>query len=145
MVTTENLGDAAVMSALERAAGRGVSVRVIAPLCDDNVNPLYDLPLLVRLGRAGVNARAMPTPASAEQPYMHAKMMIADGAGAYVGSINPSTNSTQRARELGFFFSDAAAIQAISRDFEQDWTVSIEPPPASSVSCPTAAQSARAN
>jgi phosphatidylserine/phosphatidylglycerophosphate/cardiolipin synthase-like enzyme len=138
VVTTENLGDVAIMSALERAATRGVSVRVIAPLCDENPNPKFDLPLLSKLGKAGVTAHAMPSPASAEQPYMHAKMMIADGARAYVGSINLSTNSTQRARELGIFFSDDAAIQAISRDFEADWKVSIEPPPEASVSCATA-------
>jgi cardiolipin synthase len=138
VVTTENLGDAAIMDALERASARGVTVRVIAPLCDDNVNPLYDLPSLAQLAKAGVSARAMPSPASATQPYMHAKMMIADGARAYIGSINLSTNSTQRARELGIFFSDAAAIHGIAQDFEQDWSVAVTPPPASTVSCPAA-------
>jgi phosphatidylserine/phosphatidylglycerophosphate/cardiolipin synthase-like enzyme len=137
VVTTENLGDDAIMSALQRAAGRGVAVRVIAPLCDENVNPLYDLPFLTKLAHEGVSARAMPSPTSATQPYMHAKMMIADGVHAYVGSINLSTNSTQRARELGIFFSDKAAIEAISKDFEQDWKVAVEPP-SSAPSCPAA-------
>ena len=138
VLTTENLGDKAIMDALARAAGRGVTVRIITPLCDQNVNPLLDLPYLGTLSKAGVASHAMPAPASASQPYMHAKMMIADGARAYVGSINLSTNSTQRARELGIFFSDKAAIAAIAQDFEQDWRASAEPPAASTVSCPAA-------
>jgi cardiolipin synthase A/B len=135
VATSENLGDPDIQKAMIAAAKRGVNVRVIAPLCDQNVVPLLDLPYLAALAAGGVEARAMPTPSSAEVPYMHAKMMIADGSSAFVGSVNFSSASTTDARELGIFFKDAAAIAMVSGEFEQDWSNAITPPPASSVSC----------
>ena len=138
VATAENLGDGKVQAALLSAVERGVAVRLIAPECDQNPNPLYDLPFLAKLEAGGVQARAMPAPASADQPYMHAKMMIADGARAYIGSMNFSTNSLTLAREVGIMFSDPATIAAFAPLFEDDWKVAIAPPAASTVSCPTA-------
>jgi phosphatidylserine/phosphatidylglycerophosphate/cardiolipin synthase-like enzyme len=78
----------------------------------------------------------MPTPPSPDVPYEHAKMMIADGKRAFIGSINFSTASTTDARELGVFFDDAAAIKTISDDFEHDWAHGVKPPAASEAHCP---------
>jgi phosphatidylserine/phosphatidylglycerophosphate/cardiolipin synthase-like enzyme len=136
VVTTENLGDKVVMIALENAAARGVAVRVITPLCDQNVNPLLDLPYLATLAAAGVETHAMPYPESAEQPYMHAKMMVADGDKAFLGSVNLSMQSMTRARELGIFFADANAIRLLTSTFESDWAASATPPDMANVSCP---------
>jgi phosphatidylserine/phosphatidylglycerophosphate/cardiolipin synthase-like enzyme len=138
VATSENLGDTAVQNALIAAAGRGVTVRLISPLCDQNVNPLYDIPSLATLTNGGVEARAMPAPPSATQPYMHAKMMIADGTKAYIGSMNYSTDSLTKAREVGILFSDAGTIAAFSAVFEQDWAVAVVPPAESDISCPAA-------
>jgi phosphatidylserine/phosphatidylglycerophosphate/cardiolipin synthase-like enzyme len=138
VATAENLGDSKVQAALLAAVERGVSVRLIAPECDQNPNPLYDMPFLAKLAAGGVQARAMPAPASAQQPYMHAKMMIADGARAYIGSMNFSTNSLTLAREVGIMLSDPATIATFAPLFEEDWKVAIAPPAASTVSCPTA-------
>jgi phosphatidylserine/phosphatidylglycerophosphate/cardiolipin synthase-like enzyme len=130
-LSSENLGDALVA-----AAKRGVSVRVLAPLCDQNVDPTYDLPFLSQLVASGAKARAMPAPSTASNPYEHAKMMVADGARAFIGSVNFSTASATNARELGIFFDDPAAIAMISRAFESDWSGAIAPPSASTVTCP---------
>jgi cardiolipin synthase len=118
------------------AAARGVQVRVLAPLCDQNVDATYDLPYLAQLNAGGVAARAMPAPSSPQQPYEHAKMMIADGTRAFIGSVNFSTASTTDARELGIFFDDPASIQMISAAFEQDWALGVAPPSASEANCP---------
>jgi phosphatidylserine/phosphatidylglycerophosphate/cardiolipin synthase-like enzyme len=139
VVTSENIGDAPIQAAMIDAVNRGVDVRIIAPLCDQNVDPTYDLPFLAQLSAGGVNARAMPAPPSPDLPYMHAKMMLADGNKAFIGSVNFSTASTTDARELGIFFEDPTAIQMISDAFEQDWAKAETPPPASSVSCPATA------
>ncbi len=136
VVSSENLGDAPIQAALVAAAKRGVSVRVIAPMCDQNVDPTYDLPFLSQLVAGGAKARAMPTPSTAAIPYEHAKMMVADNARAFIGSVNFSTASTTNARELGIFFDDPAAIAMISRAFESDWSNAVAPPSASSVTCP---------
>lgn len=136
VVTSENIGDAPIQAAMIDAVNRGVDVRIIAPLCDQNVNPTYDLPFLAQLSAGGVTARAMPAPPSPNLPYMHAKMMLADGNKAFIGSVNFSTASTTDARELGIFFQDPSSIKMISAAFESDWTKAETPPAASSVSCP---------
>jgi cardiolipin synthase len=135
VATSENIGDPDIQAAMIAAVKRGVTVRIISPLCDLNANPLFDLPYLADLAAGGVEARAMPTPSTAEVPYMHAKMMIADGNSAFIGSVNFSSASTTDARELGIFFTNASAIQMISDEFEQDWAQAITPPPASAVNC----------
>jgi cardiolipin synthase A/B len=112
-----------------------VAVRVIAPLCDQNPNPVFDLPYLAALKAGGVDARAMPAPPSASVPYMHAKMMIADGTSAYIGSVNFSTSSTTKSRELGIFFTDAPTIETLSETFEGDWSKAVKPPAASAAGC----------
>ena len=109
------------------AARRGVNVRVLAPLCDQNANSAYDVPSLEQLIAGGVDARAMPGPPSPSLPYTHAKMMIADGKRAEIGSVNFSTASTTDARELGVFFDDAGAIEMISGAFESDWAQAVDP------------------
>ena len=129
LATTENLGDKAVAAALGRAAARGVTVHLLVPLCDEGGNPLRNVKLARELDHAHVDARLMPPPASRDQPYMHAKMLVVDGARAFVGSINFSENSMKRARELGIVFEDATAITAFTRVFESDWRFA-EPPPA---------------
>ena len=57
------------------------------------------------LGGVSVRDRVSVTASSRRrppmQPYMHAKMMIADSARAYIGSMNFSTHSLTLAREVG--------------------------------------------
>jgi len=132
VATSENIGDPDIQAAMISAAKRGVKVRIITPLCDQNTNALYDIPFLAELAAGGVETRAMPAPPSSVNPYMHAKMMIADGDSAFVGSVNFSTASTTDARELGIFFKDATAISMISEAFETDWTRAVVPPADSS-------------
>jgi hypothetical protein len=136
VASSENIGDPSIQNAMIAAVARGVSVRILAPECDQNVDATYDLPFLAQLSAAGVTARAMPGPPSPTLPYTHAKMMIADGQRAFIGSVNFSTASTTDARELGIFFEDPTSIQMISQAFESDWAQGITPPAASSVSCP---------
>jgi len=128
LATTENLGDKAVAAAFERAASRGVSVRLMTPLCDQNSDPLRNVKLVAALDKAHVDGRLLPGPATRDQPYTHAKMIIVDAARAFVGSINFSENSMKHARELGIVFEDAPAITAFTRAFDSDWRFA-EPPP----------------
>jgi phosphatidylserine/phosphatidylglycerophosphate/cardiolipin synthase-like enzyme len=141
-VTTENLGAKNVSAALARAAARGVKVRLIAPLCDEGAEPLYDVQYLTALAGAGVSAHAMPAPSSAQQPYMHGKMAVADGKRAFVGSTNLSVNSLVHARELDIFFSDPTAIAGLEAAFTQDWAYTVAPADATSSSCPSSSPGA---
>ncbi len=128
LVTVENLGDPEIERALDGALRRHVGVRLIVPLCDKNPNPLYNLPAARQLAAAGADVRVMPAPETPEQPYMHSKMILADGQTAYVGSVNFSTNSTTKARELGIIFANAAATAQIRTLFDTDFAHAIAPP-----------------
>jgi len=120
-VTVENLGDPVIAEALIAAVKHKVSVRLIVPACDKNEDPHHNFPPAAKLAKAGVAVRAMMAPESATQPYMHSKMILADGAIAYVGSVNFSTNSTTKARELGVIFANKAAAKTIASTFDEDW------------------------
>ena len=135
-VTVENLGDAVIADALIAAVKRKVAVRLIVPACDKNEDPHHNFPPAAKLAKAGVVVHAMLAPESATQPYMHSKMILADGAIAYVGSVNFSTNSTTKARELGVIFANKAAAKTIASTFDIDWGHAValpDPAPA----CPT--------
>ncbi len=139
IATSENLDSGPITTALVSAAKRGVNVRVITPLCDQNANTAYDIPALTTLNAAGAQARAMPTPPSATTPYMHGKMIVADGAQAYLGSVNLSVASLTDARELGILVSDATTLKMLSSTFEGDWAQSDATFPATPT-CPAASQ-----
>jgi cardiolipin synthase len=137
VVTVENLGDSEIDDALAAAARKGVTVRLIVPMCDKNPNPLYNFPFATKLASAGVSVQMMPNPESETHPYMHSKMILADGDTAYVGSVNFSTNSTTKARELGLIFVNAAATTTIHAAFEADWLQSVVPPAEPPTDCPS--------
>jgi phosphatidylserine/phosphatidylglycerophosphate/cardiolipin synthase-like enzyme len=122
----QNSGATTVVNDLIAMAGQGVSVQVIAPLCDENANPAYSVPALQALNAGGAEARAMPSnssehPSSATIPYMHGKMIVVDGTTAYLGSVNLSEDSEMNAREFGIILSDAATIQMLQGLFTSDW------------------------
>jgi phosphatidylserine/phosphatidylglycerophosphate/cardiolipin synthase-like enzyme len=132
-VTVENLGDPAIGDALAAAAARKVAVRLIVPACDKNPDPLHNFPYAKKLAAACVAVHVMSAPESPERPYMHSKMILADGATAYVGSVNFSVNSTTKARELGVIFANPGAAATIAGTFAADWSQAIaipDPPPA---------------
>ncbi len=52
---------------------------------------------------------------------MHAKIAIADGAKAYVGSENFTANSLDNNREVGIILQDKAAIAALEQTAAKDW------------------------
>ncbi|MGH7281740.1 MAG: phospholipase D-like domain-containing protein, partial [Polyangiaceae bacterium] len=101
-----------------------------------NDNAYYDMPTLKALSDSGVQARAIPSPSSADVPYEHAKMIIADGNHGYIGSVNLSTASTTNAREVGILFDDPTSIKMISDAFEHDWATGLDVTTALSVKCP---------
>ncbi|HUS28399.1 MAG TPA: phosphatidylserine/phosphatidylglycerophosphate/cardiolipin synthase family protein [Kofleriaceae bacterium] len=55
-------------------------------------------------------------------PHLHTKVIVADGARAYLGSENLSQTSLDKNREVGLIVTDAASIAPLSTSFETDWT-----------------------
>lgn len=135
VLQVENLGDDGIQASLIAAAKKGIAVRVIVPMCSKGGSAKLNYPHLKELAAAGVLTKVMPTPESVERPYMHSKMMIADGVTAYVGSVNFSRNSTTYARELGIIFSETEPIKEMLSIFEKDWAAAITAPAENAVSC----------
>jgi len=116
-IEVENLGADDLIAAFNSAASRGVQVRLIIPACSGNNNNNYAA--LKKL--VGVKYHVEPDSKSIEQPYLHAKMIVADGKRNYIGSINFSYNSTVKARELGVIFLDESIGSKLSTEFDTDW------------------------
>lgn len=98
---------------LHAAARRGVAVRIVTPPVDDPAD--REMAQIERLLAGGVQVAFM------DEPYVHAKTILADGKTAFVGSQNFSRTSLDSNRELGIIFDDAAAVNRLASAFLQDW------------------------
>ena len=71
---------------------------------------------MTRLLQGGVHVRYIAI------VYMHAKMLLADGQLAFVGSENFSATSLDDNRELGIMIADPTALATLNQTFQQDWS-----------------------
>jgi phosphatidylserine/phosphatidylglycerophosphate/cardiolipin synthase-like enzyme len=111
IVEEEEMYDADMEDQLIAAAKRGVAVQVVLPAPTDP-SAASDVP---RLTQAGIHVRYSQT------LYMHAKMIVADGARAFVGSENFSGTSLDGNRELGIIVADPVALAQLKGTFASDW------------------------
>ena len=111
-IYNEEMADTRVTQALEDATKRGVHVRV------DMTYGTQWKQALQELSDAGVEVR---TYASTASLYIHAKVIVADGARAFVGSENFSAQSLDQNRELGILISRQDIISSIEKTFAADW------------------------
>ncbi|MCI0474950.1 MAG: phospholipase D-like domain-containing protein [Anaerolineales bacterium] len=114
-IQTEEMQDRAIEDRLIAAAQRGVTVRVVMSPALSGVDA--NAPGQERIANGGVQVRLVKT------PYIHAKLIVADGARAFVGSQNLSTASLDSNRELGILIFDPAIIRVWAETFAQDWNV----------------------
>ena len=92
-------------------AHRGVQVEVLLPS-----STAGNSPDVAWLKAGGVHVRFI------KRPYMHAKLIIVDGAVAFVGSENFSSTSLDKNRELGIILSGSRALGVLSTTFSLDWS-----------------------
>lgn len=110
------LTDTGIVHAIERAHERGVHVRV---LLDPNQRP-SDGPA-AELAAAGVDVRLYHS----HGEKLHAKVGIADGRDALLGSANWTTGGFERNHELDIEMPDAPAIAAqLTALADADWVAS---------------------
>jgi cardiolipin synthase A/B len=116
-VEDEEMHDPAVTSALESAARRGVSVRVIMT-ADSEWDSAFN-----QLTRAGVHVRLYPDDSSAL--YIHAKVIVADAGRsdrrALIGSQNFSVASLRYNRELGILTRNRPVVTSLSATLARDY------------------------
>jgi phosphatidylserine/phosphatidylglycerophosphate/cardiolipin synthase-like enzyme len=110
-IYNEEMDDDRITSALSDAAKRGVDVNVVMTY-QSSYKVAFE-----QLKSSGARLHLF----HGERFYIHAKMIIADGACAFLGSENFSYTSLDKNRELGIFLSDRNIINSLSRTFAFDW------------------------
>lgn len=113
LIEDEEMYDTALEDALIAAARRGVRVRLILAGPADIVATAA-----ARLKAGGVQLVYVGA------PFIHAKVIVADGRLAFVGSENFSATSLDQNREVGLLLADTAALATITATLERDWAVS---------------------
>ncbi|HTE84907.1 MAG TPA: phospholipase D-like domain-containing protein [Dehalococcoidia bacterium] len=118
-IYAEELTDRDVLAALSSAAAAGVRVRLL--MTDTGSHDP------ARAGRAliqasGAQVRLQP------KPFVHAKVVIADGSIAFTGSENFTAASLDSNRELGLLTTDDASVARLTATFEQDWSRPVPAP-----------------
>ncbi|MHB1855589.1 MAG: phospholipase D-like domain-containing protein [Acidimicrobiales bacterium] len=129
----EEMDSSGIENALESDARRGVQVTVIM-----TSNSEWDS-AFSSLEAAGVHVVQYPDASSAL--YIHAKVIDADGSGAFIGSENYSTASLDYNRELGLITSSSAVLGRLDTTLAGDITgaQTSSTPPASSGTSPASA------
>jgi phosphatidylserine/phosphatidylglycerophosphate/cardiolipin synthase-like enzyme len=116
-VENEEMADSAISTALEKAARRGVDVRVVMTSRSE-----WDS-AFGQLARAGVHVRLFSD--SSAVLYIHAKAVVADAGRkdqqVFTGSENFSVASLDYNRELGIRTASAAVISLISATLASDY------------------------
>jgi phosphatidylserine/phosphatidylglycerophosphate/cardiolipin synthase-like enzyme len=109
----EELSDTVIANAIISRRAAGVAVRIVIPSGTGSAAQERTTQLFVQRSVAIVKTA---------RPYIHAKVIVADGDLAYVGSQNFTANSLDNNRELGVVFAVPAEIQkitdTITRDFQ---------------------------
>lgn len=117
LIEAEEMNDSAIEQALVSAARRGVQIEIILPAPSGSSGDSNSQGIAA-LKQSNITVREDP------QLYMHAKIIVADGAKAFVGSENISTQSLDQNRELGILVSDATVLSKLQSTFQVDWGVS---------------------
>jgi phosphatidylserine/phosphatidylglycerophosphate/cardiolipin synthase-like enzyme len=115
-VTSEELKDRAVLSALDKAARRGVQCRIV--LTD---NPAW-ANAVAEVSAAGCSVHLFPDTQTAL--YMHEKVLLTDNTELIIGSQNLTTTSLLENRELSLALDTATApdlIGAVESTFDTDY------------------------
>lgn len=113
-IEAEELQDSEIERALIDATHRHVQVHIILPAPTSGTTDSNHQGIAT-VETAGVSVR------EDTRLYMHAKIMIADGRAAFVGSENFSAASLDSNRELGILVASQNVLSTIERAFQQDW------------------------
>jgi cardiolipin synthase A/B len=123
-VTNQELKDRAVVSALDKAASRGVQCRIVM-----TENPAW-AKSVAEVSAAGCSVHLFPNTESGL--YIHEKMLLTDNTSLIIGSQNLSTTSLVENREVSLDLDTAIApelISAVESTFNADYAAA---PPAQS-------------
>jgi cardiolipin synthase len=115
-IYAEVITDREFVAAVQRAIDRGVRVRIV-------MTQSYGQDLLTEpvgdLARYGAELHTLA------RPYIHAKLLLVDGASAFIGSQNYTSTSLDLNREVGIIISSPSNIERVQRVFDKDFSMGI--------------------
>jgi phosphatidylserine/phosphatidylglycerophosphate/cardiolipin synthase-like enzyme len=115
-IYAEVITDTEFIAAVQAAIDRGVRVRII-------MTQSYGQDLLTEpvgeLARYGAELHTLAS------PYIHAKLLLVDGAHAFIGSQNYTSTSMDQNREVGVTISGPSNIERLQRVFDKDFAMGI--------------------
>jgi cardiolipin synthase len=117
-IEAEEMQDQEIEDHLVSAAKRGVDVEVVMSPSNSNKDP--NTAGRTFIAKGGVKVRLLTN------PYIHAKIIIADGIKAFIGSENFSPTSLNSNRELGILVDDPGILRVLSSTFDMDWNAGIK-------------------
>ncbi|MGB4913078.1 MAG: phospholipase D-like domain-containing protein [Candidatus Dechloromonas phosphoritropha] len=117
----ERYQDEVIIERLVRAATRGVKIHILARPAHNLkkgklVEGVEGLRILQDLGAKVHKLKGLK---------LHAKMMLADGARALIGSINLAPGSFDSRRELAIVVHDEAVVKRLEQVVHHDWSHSV--------------------
>lgn len=109
-IYAEVIRDDEIVTAFGAAVARGVDVEIVLSPDNDPTNQR----ILETLQASGVTIHVV------DDPYIHAKSVLADGERAFIGSQNFTETSLDENREIGIVLSETAVITRLAATFELD-------------------------
>lgn len=111
-VYEEEMQDDQTEAAIVDAARRGVRVRVVMPALHGAQDP--NAAGVRRIEQSGAQVHGI------DDPYVHAKAIVVDGATLFLGSENVSTSSLDDNREAGIVLDNPDMVRRVEEVFERD-------------------------
>lgn len=115
-IYAEVMTDREFIAAVEEAIDRGVRVRIV--MTQSYGQDLLSEPV-GELARYGAELHTLAN------PYVHAKLLLVDGAHAFVGSQNFTSVSMDDNREVGIVISSETNVERIQRVFDKDFAMGV--------------------
>lgn len=112
------------LQALERAAKRGVKIRVILEKKFEK-NSLDGIARLKAI--PGLDLRVLEWSKINGDGIIHAKFFVVDSTQAYVGSQNFDWRSLKHIHEVGLRIEDSGVVKNVQRVFAHDWALTEDP------------------
>lgn len=115
-IYAEVITDKQFIASVSAAIDRGVRVRMV--MTQGYGQDMMSEPV-GELIRYGAELHTLAT------PYIHAKLILADGQVAFIGSQNYTSTSLDQNREVGVTISGPSNIERLQRTFERDFAMGI--------------------
>lgn len=108
----ENIGDKEFETLLKKKKEEGVEIKIILP---SSTSVESNNVVIRKLNENGIEIKNL------KKPYQHAKIVIVDNSIMYLGSINYSTYSMDKNREIGIITLNTNSINKVLKIFYEDY------------------------